>query len=169
MDPHAAVYAGDDALIYFCMAATFFHGGFFSLGLIKKQPPNMSMSLVGKLFAFGIAAVIMNQNKNMFENNSTENDCCGTPQNRFIHEYLVYLVGVILVACVFFKVDEKIQWLILSAFAGFAVGDMVSFVLQVRDVKDCTDYVCRGDNPSVQLLQYGGVGVGIFVGMMMTK
>ena len=91
------------------------------------------------------------------------------PQNRFIHEYLVYLVGAILVACMFFKVDEKIQWLILSAFAGFAVGDMVSFVLQVRDVKDCTDYVCRGDNPSVPLLQYGGVGVGIFVGMMLTK
>tara|TARA_B100000886_G_C20425398_1_gene493703 strand:- start:2223 stop:2621 length:399 start_codon:yes stop_codon:yes gene_type:complete len=128
-----------------------------------------TMSLVGKLFAFGIAAVMMNQNKNMFENNSTENGCCGVPQNRFIHEYLVYLVGAILVACMFFKVDEKIQWLILSAFAGFAVGDMVSFVLQVRDVKDCTDYVCRGDNPSVPLLQYGGVGVGIFVGMMLTK
>ena len=135
---------------------------------MSKQTKN-TMSLVGKLFAFGIAAVIMNQNENEFENNSTENGCCGVPQNRFIHEYLVYLVGAILVACMFFKVDEKIQWLILSAFAGFAVGDMVSFVLQVRDVKDCTDYVCRGDNPSVPLLQYGGVGVGIFIGMMMTK
>ena len=135
---------------------------------MSKQTKN-TISLVGKLFAFGIAAVMMNQNKNMFENNSTENDCCGTPQNRFIHEYLVYLVGAILVACMFFKVDEKIQWLILSAFAGFAAGDMVSLALQVRDVKDCTDYVCRGDNPSVPLLQYGGVGVGIFIGMMMTK
>ena len=135
---------------------------------MSKQTKH-TMSLLGKLFAFGIAAVMMNQNKSMFENNSTENGCCGVPQNHFIHEYLVFLVGAILVACMFFKVDEKIQWLILSAFAGFAVGDMVSFVLQVRDLQDCKGYVCRKDNPSVPLLQYGGVGVGVFVGMMMMK
>ena len=125
--------------------------------------------VTGKLFAFGFAAVMMNQNKNMFLNNSTENGCCGVPKNRFIHENLVYLVGAILVACMFFKVEEKIQWLILSGFAGFAAGDMVSLALQVRDVKNCKDYVCREDNPSVPLFQYGGAGAGILIGMMLTK
>ena len=135
---------------------------------MSKQTKH-TMSLLGKLFAFGIAAVMMNQNKSMSDN-STENGCCGyEPQSYFIHTYLMYMVGAILVACMFFKVEEKIQWLILSAFVGFTVGDTVSFVLQVRDVQDCKGYVCRNDNPLVPLLQYGGVGVGVFVGMMMMK